>query len=170
MAEEGESEHYVSRGPVVKKVRKRRKDGWTRRDIDTFLGHLRVTGNISASAAAIGKSARSAHNLREIDADFAARWAGAMDEMEARIESKLFVFVETGGKTPVPRDDGEPAEPPIEDFDPHLAMQLLSHRRARREGARPKGGPRPKSASKEEFVQAAMTLLDMAERQAAKRS
>ena len=113
MAEE--RDEYLSR--KTGKMRRRRKDGWTKRNIETFLGHLRVTGDVSASAAAIGKSARAAYNLRAVDTAFDVQMDAAQGEFEARLESRVALYAQTGGKLPELREDGEPAEAPLENFD-----------------------------------------------------
>src|SRR5690349_8596215 len=107
-----ERDEYLSR--TTGKMRKRRKDGWTKGDMATFVSHLRVTGDISASAAAIGKSGRAAYNLRAVDAAFAARMDAAQDEFESGLESRIALYAATGGKLPALREDGEPAEAPLE--------------------------------------------------------
>jgi hypothetical protein len=165
-----EREEKISLGPVQKRVRKRRKDGWTKRDMRSFLNHYRVTGNISASAAAAGKHVRGVYSLRAIDPEFAADMAQAQEESLMRLESKAIVYAETKGRIPPLSEGGEPAEAPMETFDPIYALKLLAHHRDRREGRQPRGGPRPKSASIEEFVQAAARLLGMMERRLAKRA
>jgi hypothetical protein len=157
-----ERDEYLSR--TTGQVRKRRSDGWMQRDIDTFLSHLRLTGNITTSAAAVGKSGHAAHNLREIDAEFDALVNEALDETEARLENKIALFAETRGKLPPPAEDGAPAEAPLEDFDPQLALAYLSYRRAKRDGRGRKGGPRPRTAGKEEVVQAVAKLILMVKR------
>jgi hypothetical protein len=166
MAEE--RDEFLSK--TTRKVRKRRKDGWTRRDIETFLQHLRITGNVCASAQAAGKSAKAAYNLRDIDAAFAAQMEAAHDERDARLESKIALFAETSGRLPPLREDGEPAEAPLEDFDPHLALAYLSYRRAKREGHGRKGRPQPRVATHEEVVQAVATLVGMVKRRPARRA
>lgn len=149
-------------------VRRRRKDGWTKRDIETFLSHLRVTGNITASAAAAGKSGSAARNLRAVDAGFAAQMAAAQGEFVARMESKIALYAETGGKLPPLREDGEPAEAPLEDFDPMLAMAYLKYLEAKGESRGRRGGPRAKSVSHEELVQVLVGLFDMLEARVAR--
>ena len=167
MSEE-ERDEYVSR--KTGKVRRRRKDGWARRDIDTFLAHYRMTGNITASAAAAGKGVRGVFALRDIDAGFAADMEQALQDCLVRVRSKAIVYAETQGRIPPAREDGEPAEAPMETFDPNFALKLLAHERERHEGFRPKGGPRPKCISKEALVQTLAKLFDMAERRSATRT
>src|SRR6218665_3966296 len=171
MAEEQEKrEEFVSLGPVERKVRKRRKAGGTRRDIHTFLAHLRVTGNITASAQAAGRNVRGVYGLRDTDPAFAADMDRALDESVMRLRSKAIVYAEPRGRIPPPREDGEPAEAPMEDFDPNFALKLLAHHGDRTQGRRPRGGPRPKSASPEELLEAGRKLLGILKRRRAMRA
>ena len=165
MAEE--RDEYLSR--TAGTVRKRRKDGWTNRDIETFLAHLRVTANISASATAAGKHVRGVYSLRDADPTFAADMDRAFEEGVMRLRSKAIVYAETQGRIPPPRDDGEPAEAPMEDFDPNFALKVLAHDSHRAQGRRPRGGPKPKSASLEELLEAGVKLLGMLKRRRAVR-
>lgn len=160
-------EEFISLGPVEKKVRKRRKDGWTRRDIQNFLAHYRVTGNITTSTAAAGKHVGSFYGLRDRDPVFAADAERARGESLLRLQSKAIVYAETGGKLPPRGEDGEPVEAPMDMFDPEYALKVLALERNRREGRLTRCGPRPRSASKEELVQAVMKLLGMLKRRCA---
>ncbi len=168
--EQGEREEFLSLGPVQRKVRKRRKDGWTRRDIRTFLTHYRMTANITGSAAAAGKHVRGVYSLRDTDPEFAADMDRAFEDSLVRLKSKAVVYAETRGKMPPPRDDGEPAEAPIENLDPEFTMKVLAHHRDRVEGRRPRGGPRPKRATREELIAAGAKLLGMMKRRRATRA
>jgi hypothetical protein len=164
---EEEREEFVSGGKNGRQVRKRRKDGWTRAKRIIFLDHLRATSNARDSARAAGMTEGSAHKLREREPEFAALWNDALREADVRLTGKLIVFAETGGK-PVPeREDGEPAEAPMEDFDPDLALKILTLNRQSQVGKR-RGGPRPKSASPEELVEAGVKLLGMMKRRRAR--
>ena len=163
-----ERDEYLSR--KTGRVRKRRRDGWTKRDIATFIGHYRMIGDVTASAAAAGKSARSANNLRAVDAGFAAQMDSAEEEYQRRLETKVALFAETGGKLPPLREDGEPAEAPLENFDPHLALAVLNYKRAKREARGRRGGPRPKSVSMDELVEIFVKLMGMLKRRRAVRA
>ena len=163
-----ERDEYLSR--TTGKVRKRRKDGWTRHQIATFLAHLCVTANITTSAAAAGKYVRGVYSLRDTDPAFAADMDRAIEEGVMRLKSKSIVYAETRGRIPPPRDDGEPAEAPMEDFDPNFALKVLAHHSDRTQGRRPRGGPKPKSASREELLQAGVKLLGMMKRRRASRA
>lgn len=160
-----ERDEYVSR--KTGQVRKRRRDGWTKRNIETFITHYRLTGNATASAAAVGKSTRSADNLRAVDVGFAAQMDAAEDEYQRRLEQKIALYAETGGKLPPLREDGEPAEAPLKDFDPRLAMDFLKFKQAKKEARGRRGGPRPKSVSKDELVEVFVTLMGMLKRRRA---
>lgn len=160
-----EREDYLSR--KTGRVRKRRSDGWTKRDITTFVDHYRITGNVSASAAAAGKSARAAGNLRAVDVAFAAQMEAAEEEYERRLEGKVALFADTGGTLPPQREDGEPAEAPLENFDPHLALAFLNFRRAKKGARGRRGGPRPRTVSKEELVELFVKLMAMMKRRRA---
>lgn len=164
---EEEREEFVSGGKNGRQVRKRRRDGWTRRKRTTFLDHLRVTSNVRTSARAGGMSEGSAHKLRERDPEFAAQWDHALREADARLTGKLIVFAETGGKPLTEREDGEPAEAPMENFNPDLALKVLTLNRQSQAGKR-RGGPAPKSASRDALIAALMKLYDMVERRLAK--
>ncbi len=161
-----ERDEYLSK--TTGRVRKRRSDGWTRRDMETFLIHYRATTNIAASAAAAGKPVRGLYRLREIDSAFEADLERAYEEGILRLKSKAIVYAETGGRVPTPREDGEPAEAPMETFDPNFALKVLAHDRDRREGRPPKGGPAPRSAGKDELIATLMKLYDMVERRQAR--
>jgi hypothetical protein len=157
-----ERDEYLSR--KTGQVRKRRSDGWTQSCIDTFLSHLRLTGNITSSAVAIGKSGDAAQNLRAIDPEFDAQVTATREEHRARVESKIALFAETGGKLPPIDENGAPVEPPLSDFDPHLAMALLKFLDGKAATRGRRGGPRPRTAGKEEVVQAVGALILMVKR------
>ena len=169
MDEKRESEQFVSRGKTGTQVRTRRRDGWTRRKREIFLDHFRATSNVRASAQAAGMTEGSAHKLRARDPAFAEQWNAALREADVRLTGKLIVLAETGGK-PVPeREDGEPAEAPLEDFDKDLALKLLALNRRSQAGKR-RGGPAPKSASPEELLEAGVKLLGILKRRRARRA
>src|SRR6478736_5544222 len=111
---------FVSRGKTGVQVRRRRRDGWTESKREIFLNHLRVTSNVAASARAAGMTEGSAHKLRARDPEFAAQWEAALREADTRLTGKLIVLAETGGKPLPEREDGEPPEAPIEDFNADL--------------------------------------------------
>ncbi|MEA3030279.1 MAG: hypothetical protein QOG13_1604 [Sphingomonadales bacterium] len=151
-------------------VRRRRKDGWSRRDEDVFLAHYRLTSNASASARAAGKSPSGAFDLRAIDPDFAARWDAALAEARVRLEGKLVIYCETGGKEIAPDEQGAPAEPGMADFDPHFALKLLQYHEARRAGGRRHDGTHRRRVTIEELTQAILRQLDAFDRKQTRRN
>ncbi|MEA3047732.1 MAG: hypothetical protein QOJ53_2064 [Sphingomonadales bacterium] len=168
MAEDGDEKRklVVWRG----QVRRRRKDGWSRRDEDVFLAHYRLTSNASASARAAGKSPSGAFDLRAIDPDFAARWDAALAEARVRLEGKLVIYCETGGKEVAPDEQGAPAEPGMADFDPHFALKLLQYHEARRAGGRRHDGTHRRRVTIEELTQAILRQLDAFDRKQTRRN
>lgn len=158
------------RRPIVShgQVRKRRKDGWTRRDERIFFKHLRATSNVAASARAAGKSPSSAHDLRARDPAFAEQWLAELRDAEIRIHGKLIVFIETRGKEAEPREDGEPVEPDMADFDPDLALKLLKYNRESRSGGRRGNQHELRIASKTELIASIRRLVAMVRKRRAK--
>lgn len=135
---------------------KARRDGWTARKRRIFLDHLAATSNATDSARAAGMHPRSAFALRRRDDQFAEEWDEALGEYETRLEGKLVVYAESKGE-PAPDED---AGSDIDGFDPKLAVQALAlHRDRRSGGRRRRGGPRPRTASREETEAAVLKLL-----------
>lgn len=155
--------------PIVSngRLRRRRKDGWTRTDERLFLSHLRATGNVSFSARAIGRKPSSAYDLRDRDPVFAAKWDEALRESRLRLHSKLIVYAETKGAEPVLDEDGEPVDPGMENFDPDLALRLLKFHADSETGGR-RGRPGPPPVSEEELAAALLCQLDALDRRLAK--
>lgn len=149
------------------RMRRRRRDGWTRTNERVFLKHLRATANIAASARAAGKSPTSAHDLRARDPVFAADWAAALCESKQRLHSKLIVCAETGGIDPGVDEDGEPVDPGLENFDPDLALKLLKFHQESETGGR-RGRPGPAPVSDEELNAALLRRFDMLDRRRAR--
>jgi hypothetical protein len=162
--EDEEPRSVVSQG----RLRKRRKDGWSRRDETVFLTHLRATGNISASARAAGKSPSSAHDLYDRDSIFAGGWDEALRHCRLRLHAKLILFTETGGKEVSAGDDGEPGEASMADFDPDLTLRVLKYLADCETGAR-RGRQPPLQASEEEVTAALLRNLDALDRRLKRR-
>ena len=155
--------------PIVSngRLRRRRKDGWTRTNERLFLRHLRATGNISASARAAGRSPSGAFELRNRDPVFAANWDGALRDSRLRLHSKLIVFAEFGGAEPAYDDDGDPIEPRMENFQPDLALRLLRFHADSETGGR-RGRPGPPPVGDEELTAALLCRFDQLERRRAR--
>jgi hypothetical protein len=164
--EEEERPWIVSR----KQVRKRRKDGWSKRDERVFFKHFRMTCNASASARAAGKSPSSAFDLRERDPVVAAKWDKALREADVRLDGKMIVYAETKGKEIAPNEDGEPAEPGMADFDPEFALKLRKYHDARRSGGRRHDGTNRRRATIEELTRSIRRHLAVLRKRRAKRA
>ena len=114
---------------------------WTERHDAIFLGHLRITGNISGSARAAGFTPKSAWNRRDRLPGFARAWDEALAESEGHLEGELTATVLRGGADPeaIARAMAGARD---QWFDVELAIRLLGRRekqRAREERAR-RGG------------------------------
>jgi hypothetical protein len=66
-----------------------RANQWAARDDEAFLAGLEETGNVSASARAIGRDPNSAWRRRRECPDFARRFEAALGDAEARLEYGL---------------------------------------------------------------------------------
>jgi hypothetical protein len=62
---------------------------WTLKIQDKFLEALQTCLNVRRSAAIVGLTARSAYQLKRRDADFARRWAEALDVGYSDLELRL---------------------------------------------------------------------------------
>jgi len=164
--EEGERK-FVSGHGSRRRVRKRRKDGWSKRDERVFLRHFRATCNATASARAAGKGPDGAFELRRRDAAFAASWDQALAEGRLRLHAKLIMFAETNGKPVAIGEDGEPGEPDPADFDADLALKLLRYHQdlTAGRGRRRARGPQ---VSDEELTAALLCQLDALKRRRAR--
>jgi len=154
----GGGDRRVSRGKRGAQLRKVREDGWTQAKREIFFAHYAATANVTESARAAGMS------------EGAATMDALLRDAETRLTGKLFVYAETGGKPVPPREDGEPAMPPIKDLDPELALRILAHNRRRLSGGRRGGGPRPKRASKAQTTASILRLLEAAGRRLRRRN
>lgn len=103
---------------------------WSERDDAVFLGTLRATGNVAASARAAGFTAKSAYNRRERRPAFARAWDEALDEAELRLETRVLEEALKG--TPAMEPGAFEAEEP-ERFDPWLALSCLKWLQRRRQ-------------------------------------
>jgi hypothetical protein len=102
---------------------------WAARHDAIFLGHLRETGNIAASARAAGFTPKTAYNRRDRRPSFARAWEAALDESERRLDAQLTAEALKGSWAIEP-DVYVPDEP--ETFDVDLALRLLTWREKRR--------------------------------------
>ena len=95
---------------------------WDDRADAVFLGHLRATGNVRASARAAGFTPKSAYNRRERLPSFARAWDAALVEAERRVEARAVAEALDGtpAMSPGAYEVGEPGRQ-----DPWLAIWLM---------------------------------------------
>lgn len=62
----------------------------TEKQYDRFLAELALTGNISEACRIAGLNRRGVYHMREVNSEFAARWAEAIDTYVDRIEREAF--------------------------------------------------------------------------------
>lgn len=102
-------------------------NSWSRPMRDTFLNHLRKTGNVSASAIQAGSSRSSAYRLRKRDEEFAAEWKDALDGFLDALEAELFRRALKGSLKPV--FYGGKKSGSMRSYNDSLGMFLLRARR-----------------------------------------
>ena len=137
---------------------KARSTGWTARRRGLFIDCLTATSNVREAARAARMSVRSAYALRARDPQFAAEWDEALATAEARLIGKLVVYAETRGA----RSEGVDADDDLSGFNPVVALEAIRLHQARRDkgaGRRPRGGPMPRTASREETEAAVRKVL-----------
>jgi len=100
---------------------------WTQRRRQTFLAHLRQTGNVSAAAERSGVSRSGAYALRAADGDFRAQWDDAMESAMDDLEAELRRRAIEGTEKPV--FYGGETVGTIRSYSDSLAMFLLRSRR-----------------------------------------
>ncbi len=141
------------------RVRKVRRDGWTRKRRDAFLAHLAATANVTASAHAVGITASAAHNERRRNPEFAHEWKEALATSQATIEALAMASVLGTAKLEQMKlsepDEGEeyPEPPDPSGFDPDRAMEFLRQIQGSR-AAGTVGTRRATMASKAELADA----------------
>lgn len=129
---------------------------WTARMKAAFLDELAATCNVLGSARAIGVDAASVYGLRRRDQDFADAWQHALAQGYEMLETQLVGHALAGGAPDRLLANGDPARPPI---DVDLALRLLSGHRDKGGRHQRPGGPRPRTATREETNAALMKKL-----------
>lgn len=151
-----DAEQRVARGKSGElQLRKASRRCWTAKRRAIFLDHFSATCNAATSARAAGMGAPSAFALRRRDAQFAAEWDAALIAGQARLAGKLIVYAETRGDTPATGD----ADDDLAGFDPKAAAQAIAMHRQSAAGRKRHGGPRARTATREEVEAAVLKLL-----------
>ena len=109
-------------------VRRRRPNSWTSAHQNEFIAHLVATANVTASAAAVGKSIACVYARRRSSVAFRNAWADALAEGYARLEATLLDRALNGKRTT--RTVGGVEVPHVE-YSDNLGLHLLrQHRQA----------------------------------------
>ncbi|MEA3042332.1 MAG: hypothetical protein QOH47_170 [Sphingomonadales bacterium] len=165
-----DEETFYSRGKDGRAQRRKvRKDGWSGRRRAIFLDHYAATGNASEACRAAGMSEGAASRLRRRDPEFAAQYDEAHAAAMVRLEGLVVQFAETGGRT-VPVEPGEVPRVDLTNFDPELALKVLSRRRPTAHGFADRCGARPRRAGKAELVASLRRLVAAVKKDRAKRA
>lgn len=138
-----------------------RANQWSKRDDEAFFAHLEATGNVRASARAIGRHPNSAWRRRRECADFARQFEAALGDAEVRLEYALVDYannlVDRAAEAlePPPDDAGAGAQSDtITPVEASFALQVLKwldgRKAGKRRGARHHG---PKEPSIEEVTE-----------------
>lgn len=127
----------IRRGPKGEaKIAKTQGGRWTLKTEERFFAVLRESGNITASARAVGFSREAIWKRRQRWPAFARRMEEVMEEAEIALEYRLLGMgtgwsEETEG-SPAPNAEPERA-PPLE---PEFALKFLKWRQEKRHGRR----------------------------------
>jgi hypothetical protein len=107
-----------------------RPAGWTSDKRENFLNTLRACLNVRRAAAAVGLTDSAAYQLRRRDAEFAQKWAEALDEGYQNLELELIrQSTEGSERTELVQDglDGPVKQIKIIHSFPHLLALKLMH-------------------------------------------
>ncbi len=109
---------------------------WTAATERAFFDHLRQSGNVAASARAVGSHVSCVWERYRKWPAFAREWEQALDEASAALEFRLVAI----GNDLLPEEGGgaAPADPA---FDPEFALRFLKWRHERNSGRARRHGP-----------------------------
>lgn len=115
-----------------------RASQWNARDDAAFFARLEATGNVSASARAIGRNPNTAWRRRRECPAFAKRLETALEDAEVRLEHGLVHYANTlidlaqdGAEAQEAADDGKDVVTPVE---ASFALQVVKWLDARKAG------------------------------------
>lgn len=143
------------------------KGQWTRRTEDRFFAHLRETGNISASARAVGSDKSSVFERYRKWPGFARRWEEVLDETSATLEFRLACQDGAAGGEDAAADAA--AESGRAKFDPELALRFLKWRHEKASGLARRRGTIPKPPSIEEVTEKIVRQVEAIKRHRARK-
>ena len=114
-------------GNTQPKVRKPRRNEWTRAKERTFFTALAETCNVKLAAETAGMSVAGAYWRRKRDAAFRAGWAEAIGAAYQRLELVMLDRALNGTEKVVVRKDG--SEERMREYPNQIAMHLLKMHR-----------------------------------------
>ena len=114
-------------GNTKPKVRKPRRNEWTRAKEQTFFTALAETCNVKLAAETAGMSVAGAYWRRKRDAAFRAGWAEAIGAAYQRLELVMLDRALNGTEKVVVRKDG--SEERMREYPNQIAMHLLKMHR-----------------------------------------
>ena len=114
-------------GSTKPKVRKPRRNEWTRAKEQTFFTALAETCNVKLAAETAGMSVAGAYWRRKRDAAFRAGWAEAIAAAYQRLELVMLDRALNGTEKIVVRKDG--SEERMREYPNQIAMHLLKMHR-----------------------------------------
>jgi hypothetical protein len=139
--------HDAGVAPRWGRTTDRRWVRWSRKLKAAFLDHLASTCNVRDSAEAIGVDPGSIYVLRRRDKAFAAAWGEALEAGYEMLETQLVGHaLSGGGARSITNGDVEHTGP----IDVDLALRLLGTHRGAMAGKPSRGGPKPRTATREE--------------------
>ena len=114
-------------GSTKPKVRRPRRNEWTRAKEQTFFTALAETCNVKLAAETAGMSVAGAYWRRKRDAAFRAGWAEAIGAAYQRLELVMLDRALNGTEKVVVRKDG--SEERMREYPNQIAMHLLKMHR-----------------------------------------
>jgi hypothetical protein len=114
-------------GSAKPKIRKPRRNEWTKAKERTFFTALSETCNVKLASEAAGMSPASAYWRRKRDAAFRAGWGEAIGAAYQRLELVMLDRALNGTEKIVVRKDG--SEERMREYPNHIAMHLLKMHR-----------------------------------------
>lgn len=115
----------IAQGKFLVQRKATRKDGWTVARRKLFLDALAYSANARMAAQAAGMNVHTAHALRKRDAEFAQRWAEALEDGAQRLREEMIaqqLGQVSSGENP---DDDRVPSTPATPFDPVKALAAL---------------------------------------------
>jgi len=125
--QKAKKEELAITGGASPKLRKRRRNDWTKAKEEVFLSTLAETCNVTLAAEAAGMSVSSAYARRKKVAAFRAGWAETIGTAYQRLELVMLDRALNGTEKIVVRKDG--SEERMREYPNQIALHLLKMHR-----------------------------------------